>query len=231
MTIEQEKAEKLSSFLDDELNPQHCEQLINSICKDDDMKTCLERYQMISDSMRNQLPTGIKQDFAQSVMTAIESEPTVLAPVTSPSKIPNFSSVITKKVAGFAIAASVATIAVIGVQSQYSDEPQQMATAMPDNNEFVRLAKERPATSSVQPVLTQKQNPSSGYSTASTMVRQPQVLQQHSLNTPVRKFDPKLHQYIVIHSQHASGAGVHDIFSSARIATSSHQISADQVQR
>jgi len=229
MTIEQEKAEKLSSLLDDELNPQRSEQFINSLCKDDGMKTCLERYQMISDSMRNQLPAGIKLDFAHSVMTAIESEPTVLAPVTRPSKIPNFSSIVTKKVAGFAIAASVATIAVIGVQSQYSDEPQQMATTMPDNSEFVRLAKENPATSNVQPVITQK--PSSGYSTASTMVHQPQVLQQNSVNSPVNKFNPQLHQYIVIHSQQASGAGVHDIFSSARIASSPHQISADQVQR
>ena len=203
MTKEQEKAEKLSSLFDDELNPQHSEQFISNLCKDHDMKTCLERYQLISDSMRNQLPAGIKK--------------------------PNLSSIVTKKVAGFAVAASVATIAVIGVQSQYSDEPQQMATTMPDKSEYVRLAKEKPATSSVQPVLTQK--PSSGYSTASTMVRQPQVLQQNSLNAPAKKFDPQLHQYIVIHSQHASGAGVHDIFSSARIATSSHQISADQVQR
>lgn len=229
MTIAQEKGEKLSSLFDDELNSQHGEQFISSLCKDDDMKSCFERYQMISDSMRNQLPAGIKQDFAHSVMTAIESEPTVLAPVPSLPKIPNFSSLVTKKVAGFAIAASVATIAVIGVQSQYSDDPQQLATTMPDKSEFVRLAKEKPATSSVQPVLTQK--PSSGYSTASTMVRQPQVLQQNSLNSPAKNFNPQLHQYIVIHSQHASGAGVHDIFSSARIASSPHQISADQVQR
>ena len=233
MTIEQEKGEKLSSLFDDELNPQHSEQFIGSLCKDDEMKACLERYQMISDSMRNQLPAGIKQDFAHSVMTAIESEPTVLAPVTRPSIIPDFSSIVTKKVAGFAIAASVATIAVIGVQSQNSDEPQQMATTMPDKSEYVRLAKENPtaspATSNVQPVLTQK--PSSGYSTASTMMRQPQVLQPNSLNSPANNFNPQLHQYIVIHSQRASGAGVHDIFSSARIASSSHQISADQVQR
>jgi len=229
MTIEQEKGEKLSSFFDDELNPQHSEQFISSLCKDHDMKACLERYQMISDSMRNQLPAAIKQDFAYGVMTAIESEPTVLAPVTSPSKIPNFSSAVTKKVAGLAIAASVATIAVIGVQSQNSDEPQQMATTMPDTSEFVRLAKENPATSNVQPVITQK--PSSGYSTASTMLHQPQMLQQNSVNSSVKKFDPQLHQYIVIHSQQASGAGVHDIFSSARIASSPHQISADQVQQ
>ena len=89
MTIEQEKAEKLSSLFDDELNPQHSDQFISSLCKNDELKTRFERYQMISDSMRNQLPAGIKHDFAHTVMAAIESEPTVLAPVTSPSKIPN----------------------------------------------------------------------------------------------------------------------------------------------
>jgi negative regulator of sigma E activity len=229
MTIDQEKAEKLSSLMDDELNPQHSDQFISSLCKNDELKTCFERYQMISDSMRNQLPAGIKQDFAHNVMSAIESEPTVLAPVTSPLKIPNLSSIVTKKVAGFAIAASVATIAVIGVQTQNSDEPQQMATTMPDNSEFVRLAKENPVTSNMQPVITQK--PSSGYSTASTLVRQPQVLPQNSVNIPVQKFNPRLNQYIVIHSQQASGAGVNDIFSSARIASSPHQINPDQVQR
>ncbi|WP_455201663.1 sigma-E factor negative regulatory protein [Kaarinaea lacus] len=230
MTIEQENGEKLSTLFDDELNPQHSEQFISNLCKDDDMKACLGRYQMISDSMRNQLPAGIRKDFSHNVMTAIASEPTVLAPVANSSKIPNLSSIVTKKVAGFAIAASVATIAVIGVQSQNNDEPQQMATTMPDKSEFVRLAKEKPATSSVvQPVLAQK--PSSGYSTASTMVRQPQVLQSNTLNSSTNIFNPQLQQYIVIHSQSTSGAGVHDIFSSARIASSSHQISSDQVQR
>lgn len=226
MTTATEKEEQVSAFIDDELTHEHNEQFINAICKDKDLKSCLERYQMISDSMRNQLPAGVKPDFANSVMAAIESEPTILAPANLSHKS-SFPSLLTRKAAGFAIAASVATIAVIGVQSQYTDEPQQVATKMPDNSEFVRMDKENPMTAKVQPVITPRSE-SSGYSTASTTVQQQAIPQ---INSP-RNFDWQLHQYIVNHSQYANGAGVHDIISSARIVSSSEQkITADQVKR
>lgn len=221
MTIETEKGEQLSSFVDGEINREHCARIIGTLCKDQDMKSCFERYQLISDTMRNQLPPGMKRDFASCVMTAIESEPTIFAPAALSHKSV-FSSPLTKKVAGLAIAASVATIAVIGVQSQYSEAPQQVAT-MPDNSEFVRLAKEKPEN--VQPVLVP--NPGNGYSTASATLSQKQIPQ----SKPVHKFSPQLHQYIVIHSQQASGAGMHDIISSARLVSSSQQQGSDQVQR
>ena len=245
MTIDSDKGEHLSSFIDGELERDHCETLISSICKDEDMKSCLTRYQMISDSMKNQLPDGIKHDFAQRVMTAIESEPTVFAPTftatapnnTSPAssskskdsipgKVIHFPS-ITKKVAGFAIAASVATIAVIGVQTQNQD-PSTKVVAMPENSEFVRLQKEsRPMTASVNPLRTPQQSSDGPMAASSTMSQQtiPQL-------KPVRKFDPKLQQYIVNHSQYASGVGANDIVSHARIvASTQNRQNTDQVQR
>ena len=72
MTIDADKGEHLSSFVDGELERDHCETLISSMCKDEGMKSCLARYQMISDSMKNQLPDGIKQDFVHCVKSAIE---------------------------------------------------------------------------------------------------------------------------------------------------------------
>ncbi|WP_455365548.1 sigma-E factor negative regulatory protein [Kaarinaea lacus] len=226
MTTVSEKDEQVSAFIDDELKQDQHEKVISEICKDQELKYCLERYQMISDSMRNQLPAGIKPGFVDSVMAAIESEPTILAPANL-SKKSSFPSMMTRKAAGFAIAASVATIAVIGVQSQYSDESQQVATTMPDNSEFVRMAKENPPPANMQPVITPR-SASSGYSTASTTVQQQSIPQLK----PSQNFDWKLHQYIVNHSQYANGAGVHDIISSARIVSSSEQkISADQVKR
>ena len=226
MTKSTEPNEQISSFIDNELIHENCEDLISSLCRDEELKSCLERYQLISDSMRNQLPVAIRKDFAHCVMSAIESEPTILAPAASLSNKPSFPSILTRKAAGFAIAASVATIAVIGVQLQYNEEPQQVATTMPDNSEFVRMAKENPMAENVPPVITSR--PSSGYSTASTIV-QPQSMPQMK---SVRKFDAQLNQYIVNHSQYAAGVGVHDIISSARIVSSSQQkISADQVKQ
>ena len=240
MTIDSEKGEKLSSFVDGELSGDHCESLINAICKDEDMKSCLERYQMISDSMKSQLPDGVKSDFVQCVMSAIESEPTVISPAASTSlsshsnsnsssksgNVIQFPS-LAKKVAGFAIAASVATIAVIGVQTQ-NQEPESQVVAMPENSEFVRLPQQRqPVTASIGSMPASKQT-SRGTFNASTSVSQQDVPQLK----PVRKFDPILHQYIVNHSQFASGSGVQDIISHARIVASSQKRnSVSQVQR
>ena len=230
MTIQTDKGEtelgeQVSSFIDGEISGDHCDSLINSLCKDKDLKSCLERYQMISDTMRNQLPDSMKRDFAHCVMSAIESEPTILAPASKPAERSAITSTFSKKVAGFAIAASVATLAVIGVQSQYQDEPQQVAT-MPDNSEFERMTKEKPLTAKVSPAIVP--GATSGYSNASASISRQSIPQVSS----VRKFDPKLHQYIVNHSQFVSGSGVHDIISHARIVASTQQkASADQVQR
>jgi negative regulator of sigma E activity len=243
MTIDSEKGEKLSSFVDGELSGDHCETLISSICKDEDMKSCLTRYQIISDSMKRQLPNGIKSDFVHCVMSAIESEPALSMTSTTTfssnsssktssdfDKKPASGNVIQfpsfyKKVAGFAIAASVATIAVIGVQTQNQDDPQQVV-AMPKNSEFVRLKKESSMTASVNPVITPKA--ANGFSTASSPVSRKAIPQLQ----PTRKLDPILQQYIVNHSQNVSGAGVHDIISHARIVASSQKNpGTSQVQR
>jgi negative regulator of sigma E activity len=225
MTTVNEKNEQISAFIDGELTHEARDHIVSALCKDNELKSCLDRYQLISDSMRNQLPLGIKPDFASNVMAAIESEPTILAPATKLSHKPSIPSVLTRKAAGFAIAASVATLAVIGMQSQYGEDPQQVATTMPDNSEFVRMAKENPMTANVQPVITPRA--SSGYSTASTMVQSQSIPQMK----PAQNFDWQLHQYIVNHSQYATGSGVHDIISSARIVSSSEQkITADQVK-
>lgn len=233
MTIQTEKSEtsqdeQLSSFLDGELTEDQCETFIGRLCKDEGMKACLARYQLISDTMRNQLPVSMKPDFVQSVISAIESEPTVLAP--SPSRS-NFTSNISKKAAGFAIAASVATLAVIGVQSQYMEDEQQVAS-MPESNEFVRLTNDRPVTASAQPMVIPKS--SDGFSNASTVVDQ-QTVNQRALPQidSLGKLDAELlHQYIINHSQYASGASVNEIISHARIvASTKQQNSVDQVQR
>jgi len=238
MTNDSNKGEHLSSFVDGELDKDHCDILISSICKDDDMKSCLTRYQMISDSMKNQLPDGIKSDFVHCVMSAIESEPTAFATTFAttaptlvstapnktssaaikskddkPGKVIAFPS-FTRKIAGLAIAASVATVAVIAVQTQ-NQEPANQVVVMPENSEFVRLQNESAMTANVNPVIIPKAD--SGFSTASSSVSQKSNPQLR----PTPKFDPILQQYIVNHAQYASGSGVNDIFSHARIVASS----------
>jgi negative regulator of sigma E activity len=228
MTTEIDKDELLSAFVDGELKQEYSERIINSLHQNPEAKSCFERYQLISDAMRNQLPPAMKRDFVNCVMNAIESEPLVFAPaaITS-SKKSGFTRHLTNKAAGFAIAASVATLAVIGVQSQYQqDAPKQVAT-MPDNSEFVRLAKEPSSSANTTMPPLMMQQPQSGFSTASSSLGQRQITRAR----PNRKINPQLHQYIVIHSQQASGAGMHDIISSARLVSSPEHQNLDQVQR
>jgi len=230
MTIE--KCEQLSSFVDGELDSEDTKQFLDQLCNDKDLKQSWERYHVISDSIRSRLPDALHTRFSESVMSAIESEPTILAPTPEPvtsstqSTPQNVQTSVFKRVSGFAIAASVATIAVIGVQSQnqVTDTPQ--LAEMPVDSEFVRLGEKSPKVAAVasgtpgniEPLIVK---PNAGFSNASTTSSVPQK-PYHSVN-PVIQFDPKLHKYLLDHSRNVSGAGVHEIISSARIVTSSQQ--------
>lgn len=143
--------EEFSAAIDGELEHSELNDTVSKICKDGELKDCWQRYHLIRDALQSNLPNKINFKFSQSVMAAIESEPTVL----TPSSISNEQSVfdkrlfkkqltpVMKRVAGLAIAASVAAIAVIGVQSTQgpafqSENNQQLAT-MPSDSEFSRL--------------------------------------------------------------------------------------------
>ena len=230
-----EAGEKISSFIDGEIPKDHCDKLIISICKDDVMKACLDRYQLISDTIRRKLPRGVNRTFIQSVMSAIEAEPTVLTPPSRSSSRTVFHPSFSKKVAGFAIAASVATIAVVGVQMKYQEEPQQVAT-MPQSSEFVRLSKEASlAANENRQQLPVPQTPN-GISTASTVVSQQELMPQelisqdklseHALaqKEALRNLQSQLlHQYVLDHNQYASGSGLYDVIPHSRIVASTQQ--------
>ncbi|NOZ54246.1 MAG: sigma-E factor negative regulatory protein [Gammaproteobacteria bacterium] len=242
MTIE--KYEQLSSFMDGELDKAGTKQLLEHLCNDQDLKQRWERYHVISDSMRNRLPDSMYKKsarFSDTVMSTIESEPTILAPTSSkkftqPNAQNAFAqgsfvqSALFKRISGVAIAASVATIAVIGVQSQYPTENTSQIAKMPVNSDFMRLVEEKTTVMAIAsdtqenrstvPVI--KPN-TTGYSNASASGAL--NLPLFPVINPVVTFDPKLQKYLLDHNRNASSVGVHEIISSARIVTSSQQAS------
>lgn len=141
--------EQLSAFVDGELSLEEQQQLINRMCHDETLKRAWEQYHAIGDSLRGGISEKMPVDFAQSVMSAIESEPLILAPNSRTQELsqdttrqhvkPNSFG---RRVAGFAIAASVATAAVVGLQlqTQTADELslQQVAQA-PADNDYERM--------------------------------------------------------------------------------------------
>jgi sigma-E factor negative regulatory protein RseA len=225
--------EQLSSFMDGELDHTSHEQIIKNISSDQQLKNRWERYHLISDSLKNNLPASLQFDFADSVMSAVEAEPTVLAPQTQRVGQPSerMPAPLMKRVAGFAIAASVATIAVIGVQTQYESEAPEQIAEMPSSRDFVRIQNEPQVA--VLPSLNAPIT-KDGFTTASSVQQRALgfAIQNPQKSEPnVVEFNPQLHKYIVNHHQHVSGTRVQGLIPYARIVSSSQSAAQSQVQR
>ncbi|MEI6858644.1 MAG: anti sigma-E factor RseA C-terminal domain-containing protein [Shewanella sp.] len=112
-------------------------------------------YHMIGDAMRGELPKSINLDLSASIADAIDREPTILAPVQRPDSnksdhaISGFANVMPmfRQFGQYAIAASVALFAVVGVQN-YSQQSAIDVTPLPVLNT-------QPLVGSVTPVSLQ----------------------------------------------------------------------------
>ena len=123
--------EWVSSAVDGALD----EQAINQLASDEQSQKQWQRYHMIGDAMRDDLPESVPLDLSASIAAALESEPEIVAPVTSSineakkhvsDNVISFGSKVSttfKQFGQYAIAASVALVAVIGVQN-YQQESE-----------------------------------------------------------------------------------------------------------
>ena len=156
---------QLSSLVDGELDESECSAALDSVLKNNSHRCCWERYHLIGDAMRRNLPRVVDSQLSVRVMAALKDEPTVLAP---PVKSGNSFG---KQLAGLAVAASVAAVAVFGVQYLYQEDglvksQEQMAKApvvpMIKRNDFagrdIQLATESSSHPNVQPMLNPRLN-------------------------------------------------------------------------
>ncbi|WP_434940278.1 sigma-E factor negative regulatory protein [Shewanella sp. HL-SH8] len=119
--------EWVSAAVDGEVDDQTLAQLASDV----DSHQEWQRYHMIGDTMRGELPAAIDLDITASIAAAIALEPTIMAPkakmseqddaVITASKPSNVVSLF-KQFGQYAIAASVALVAIVGVQS-YDQDP------------------------------------------------------------------------------------------------------------
>lgn len=111
--------EQMSELMDDEsLDADILDKLIH----DDEMKKTWNRYHIIRDCLRGKLPEDISRDLSSQVSSNLKSDVTFLIPE---KKARQFKA---KAVVGFAIAASVAVVTVLGFQSnKESFSPAQQA--------------------------------------------------------------------------------------------------------
>ena len=107
--MSEERKEYISAMVDGELD-NNSESTVDNLLQSPALKGCWARYHLISDCLNKNIPESIDSGLADRISASIQNEPTVLAP----RAISNRAYL--KPVAGFAIAASVATMAILGIQ-------------------------------------------------------------------------------------------------------------------
>ncbi len=117
------KFETVSSLVDDY---QLSDDELNSALNDEQMSDTWSRYHLIGDVLRDDTPAEINIDLSKDIASAIAAEPTILAPKRT-TLTQKFKGSVTKLVKPFgqvAIAASVATLMIIGVQQNIGGNDQ-----------------------------------------------------------------------------------------------------------
>ena len=111
------KDEHISALMDGELNEAETGRLLDQLQRDAGLRMCWTRYHLISDALRSDLTGHIKHNVANRVIQVLESEPIHLTPRRLTPHPSRLTPHIFKPLAGLAVAASIAAVAVLSLQT------------------------------------------------------------------------------------------------------------------
>ena len=200
--------ERISALIDGELDEQARQSMVDELLKKGEARATWARYHLISDTLRQNLPAGMDTQFSSRVMAALQDEPTVLAPR------PPQGLQLRKRLAGLAVAASVAAVAVMGVQLMVQEDghapvgpmaqaPTNLSPSVAATNQALARAA---ITSNIQTVTqSMNSNPLS------------QQLDQQQLSQLAKSIHPNLNKYLVDHNQQSAQMAVQGVMPYARI--------------
>lgn len=118
--------EKLSALMDGELEGQEMTASLQELQGDPAQRQTWQHYHLIGDALRKSLPSHIDGSFASRVSQAIAEDASPVSTVVEfkpkPKLAPQPRQAISKPLAGFALAASVAAVAYLGVGMIAVDE-------------------------------------------------------------------------------------------------------------
>lgn len=214
--------ERISALVDGELDEQECQAAVDELLAHSDKRAAWGRYHLVSHTLKRRLPTGMDYAFSSRVMAALENEPTVLAPRK------HSHSSWGQRAAGLAVAASVAAIAVLGVQFMYQQDgqaPTQQLAQLPTKLSPMQLQQQSVARANIQQAIQ-----------PSLRANIQTVTQTSTLPNISSKLTPRtysrLNKYLVDHNQQASAAVMQGVIPYARIVAypNSHH-SLNQAQK
>ena len=140
--MSEDKREQLSAMMDGELDASDAS-VVDALMNSDNLKSSWGRYHLVSDCLQQQLPESVDQDLAQRISDSLEAEPHILAPVSKRK------STVLKPIAGFAIAASVATVAILGIQQNDDKGAANGNIAIAANSSAIPQSLSQPVANSV----------------------------------------------------------------------------------
>jgi sigma-E factor negative regulatory protein RseA len=184
--------EKLSALMDGELD----ELNLGQIARDESARATWHRYHLVSDVLHKRQLMPANLDFSAKISELIKNEPAILAPIsrTRPAYL--------KQAAGFAVAASVAALAILGVQLYQND------IASPNQVEVAEVQPSQP----VRELVVAAPQP---------LPQQP-VSQNNATVRPVQmeiQSNAKISRYIIQHNEYQSNVGMQGVMPHVRLVT------------
>ena len=135
--------EQVSAFLDGELPNSETELLLKRLTRDGELRESFGRYALIGEALRGSSHAYLTKGFADRVNGAINGEPVTAITTSQPARAPRWW----RPLAGAAVAAGVAAVAVVALQ-QRAVAPSLRAV-LPGNGQSV--AQNAPAQSAFRP--------------------------------------------------------------------------------
>ncbi len=173
--------EQVSALVDGELPHEEVDNVFSKLKQDDAAQACWRHYHLISDALKNNLPEKLPEDFVNRVSLALESEPALLAPPVRRRT----QTFINRPTIGFALAASVAAVAFLGLGWNNQTAVEQMPSLAANMTQAPAIN-----TSASAPVVSYTRVQGGQWD-----VEQPAVVS-------------KLNDYLLSHDQYSSVAGV-----------------------
>ena len=216
--------EHISAMMDDELET-GSRFVVHAITDNPEHRSLWQRYHLIGDAMRGMLPGHIDLSLADRISSAIAREPALGAPKSQ------VTPTLRKPAVGFAIAASVAVIVILGVR-QVSEVPgggpsavpvqtQTLASSQPDNMQ----QNQSTAIPSTVPAQTPALASSQLDSILRNQIKVVPVTTTVGVNPEVQAYTPpvdaetRLNRYLLNYNEYRTNTGVQGMLPYVRIVT------------
>ncbi len=195
-----EQKEQLSALMDDFHASDDEQQVLKALLADINQRNTLGRYQLIGDTLRNEVSEHIRPGFAADVMSQIEQEPSLKVSVNKkPARVSSNGGLwnwLFKPVAGLAVAAAVAVVTISTLQAP-----------APVNNQLDQVAKaEAEANQAKVDLLAQLPVLQNGTRRVSTNAPAPTLV--NGMNWKIKRNEPamqnKLNIYLINHNEYSN---------------------------